>query len=72
MGGLEEEHDLIPGSGSTDLHTIYVLFEEAGFETHLLAAPSGTMEDASEGRARSENDQENSDRLPPPDSADKK
>lgn len=29
--GLEEEHDLIPGSGSTDLHTIYILFEEAAF-----------------------------------------
>lgn len=29
--GLEEEQDLIPGSGSTDLHTIYILFEKAAF-----------------------------------------
>lgn len=31
VGVLEEEHDLIPGWGSTDLHTIYILFEEAAF-----------------------------------------
>lgn len=30
-GGLEEEYELNPGSGSTDLHTIYILFEEAAF-----------------------------------------
>lgn len=52
-------------------HNLYRLRKQP-FETHLLTAPSGTMEDTSEGRERSENDQKDSDRRPRPDSADEK